>query len=98
MRPDEANIDETYGRTSSAYGPDEVGSFPASNSPYDVVDLAGNVWELTIVGKDRPWFQGGCFYHPAWAATSENRGNPAEPNLGNLHTGLRICADAAPAR
>jgi len=98
LRPDEANIDETYGRTSSAYGPDEVGSFPASNSPYDVVDLAGNVWELTIVGKDRPWFQGGCFYHPAWAATSENRGNPAEPNLGNLHTGLRICADAAPAR
>jgi formylglycine-generating enzyme required for sulfatase activity len=94
LQPSDANIDETYERTPSAFGPDEVGSFPASNSPYDVADLAGNVWELTTVG-DKPWYKGGCFYHTAFAALSENRGNPADAKLANVKIGLRVCADAA---
>src|SRR6185369_8675040 len=31
---DDANIDETYGREPSAFGPDEVGSHPGSDSPF----------------------------------------------------------------
>jgi len=98
LEPGHANIDATYGRVPSAFGPDEVGSFPASDSPYGVADLAGNVWETTITGQDRPSYKGGSFYQTAFAATSENMGNPGDPNLGNIRVGLRICADAARAR
>jgi formylglycine-generating enzyme required for sulfatase activity len=94
----DANIDETYGRKPAAFGPDEVGSYPASNSPYDVADLAGNVWELVIVGKDKPWLVGGSFYQTAFAASCENRGNPADRSQVSIRAGLRICADAASAR
>ncbi|HSK03070.1 MAG TPA: formylglycine-generating enzyme family protein, partial [Kofleriaceae bacterium] len=98
LEPGHANIDATYGRVPSAFGPDEVGSFPASDSPYGVADLAGNVWEITTTGEDRPSYKGGSFYQTAFAATSENMGNPGDPNLGNIRVGLRICADAARAR
>jgi formylglycine-generating enzyme required for sulfatase activity len=97
LRASDANIDETYGRISSAFGPDEVGSFPASNSPYDVADLSGNVWELVAIA-DKPLYKGGSFYQTAFAANAENRGNPADPKLGNIRIGLRVCADAARAR
>ena len=46
---DDANFDVTYGRVDSAYGPDVVGSHPASRSPFGVDDLAGNVFELVDV-------------------------------------------------
>ena len=39
-RADDANFDVTYGRVDSAYGPDVVGSHPASRSPFGVDDLA----------------------------------------------------------
>src|SRR5262249_25131127 len=47
LGPDDANIDVTYGRDPLAYGPDEVGSHPASRSPVGAEDMAGNVWEWT---------------------------------------------------
>ncbi len=37
---DEANIDETGLGTTSA-----AGCFPAGSSPYEILDLSGNVWE-----------------------------------------------------
>jgi formylglycine-generating enzyme required for sulfatase activity len=47
LRPEDANFDETYGRTSGAFGPDAVGTHPRSMSPLGLHDMAGNVWEIT---------------------------------------------------
>ena len=42
LDPDDANLDLTYGKEPLAFGPDEVGSHPASRSPFGVDDLCGN--------------------------------------------------------
>ena len=34
LDPDDANFDETYAREPASMGPDEVGSYPASRSPF----------------------------------------------------------------
>src|SRR6185295_13003307 len=52
IAPDDANIDITYERVDVAFGPDEIGAHPASRSPFEVDDLAGNIVE--IVASDRP--------------------------------------------
>lgn len=94
LGPDDANFDETYGRKTLAFGPDEVGSFPASESPYGIADLAGNVWELTTGPDGKPWSKGGSFYQGRLTAMATNN-NPSEPGLRGIRYGLRICADAA---
>jgi formylglycine-generating enzyme required for sulfatase activity len=98
LDPSHASIDMTHRRVPDAFGPEEVGSFPVSDSPYGVADLAGNVWEIATTGKDRLANMGGSFYQTAFSAMSENLANPGEPNLRNYRIGLRICADAARAR
>jgi formylglycine-generating enzyme required for sulfatase activity len=45
LEPDDATFDETYGRQSGTFAPDEVGSHPASESPFGVLDMVGNVAE-----------------------------------------------------
>jgi formylglycine-generating enzyme required for sulfatase activity len=91
---DEANIDETYGRHPLAFGPDEVGSHPASDSPFGVADLAGNVWEWarSVVKSPRIVQRGGGFYHEKVASRSNNR-EPGEETLREIHIGVRLCAD-----
>ncbi|NMO19710.1 SUMF1/EgtB/PvdO family nonheme iron enzyme [Pyxidicoccus fallax] len=94
LAPDDANIDTTYGKQPGGFGPDEVGSHPASRSPFGVDDLAGNVWEWT-----RSWLEpgkavarGGSFAFAATSARSTNRELP-EPSLRDVTVGLRVCAD-----
>jgi serine/threonine protein kinase/formylglycine-generating enzyme required for sulfatase activity len=92
---DDANFDLTYGRREGGYGLDEVGSHPASDSPFGVEDLVGNVWEMTASVLDRNQFvvRGGSFYLDMKSLLSSNR----EPigSVSRDHTiGLRICADA----
>ncbi|MFP2933422.1 SUMF1/EgtB/PvdO family nonheme iron enzyme [Pyxidicoccus sp. 3LG] len=95
LAPDDANIDTTYGKQPGGYGPDEVGSHPASRSPFGVDDLAGNVWEWT-----RSWLEpgkavarGGSYAFAATSARATNRELP-EPTLRDVTVGLRVCADA----
>jgi len=94
LAPDDANHDETYGKRPEAMGPDEVGSYPQSASPFGVQDLAGNVWEWTVSfldGADHA-ARGGSFYFDVQSARTYNRETP-EPSFRDVSVGFRLCAD-----
>jgi serine/threonine protein kinase/formylglycine-generating enzyme required for sulfatase activity len=93
LAPDDANIDVTYGRQPFAFGPDEVGSHPASRSPIGADDMAGNVWEWTrsVEVPDAPVFRGGGWYNAELSSRSVNREH-GEPTQRNVLIGVRICA------
>jgi formylglycine-generating enzyme required for sulfatase activity len=93
LAADDANFDQTYGRLPSAFGPDEVGSHPASRSPFELDDMAGNVWEL-VRGTRTPGefvIKGGGWYIDGAVAVVYNREN-VEVNTENPLIGARICA------
>jgi formylglycine-generating enzyme required for sulfatase activity len=99
LHKDEANIDGTYDRRADAYGPDEVGTHPASVSPFGVHDLAGNIFEIT-----RPMTQdlsdivirGGAWYFDESGALIANR-QVGTSTLRDARVGVRVCA-SLPAR
>jgi serine/threonine protein kinase/formylglycine-generating enzyme required for sulfatase activity len=97
LQPDDANFDETYGRKPLAFGPDEVGAHPASDSPFGVADLAGNVWEWVTSVSDREAvvIRGGGWYQNQLSSRSNNH-EAGEPSLRAIEIGLRICATAPP--
>ncbi len=94
LSPEDANFDLTYGRKDGGYGPDEVGSFTASVSPFGINDLVGNVWEMTRSMLDRGQFvvRGGSFYQYRPAQRSSNR-QPMGAVTRDHTVGLRVCAD-----
>jgi formylglycine-generating enzyme required for sulfatase activity len=97
---DDANIDLTYGKRPLALGPDEVGSHPASASPYGVLDLAGNAFEWTqgaLAGAAGPVLRGGSYYYSTSTARATNR-EAVEPTMRDLTLGLRVCASLRAAR
>jgi formylglycine-generating enzyme required for sulfatase activity len=92
LAPDDANIDETYGRKELAFGPDEVGSHPGSRSPVGADDLAGNAWEWThsVARPGTPSVRGGCWYTSELNARSMNR-EYVEPTTRHPLIGVRLC-------
>jgi len=46
--PQQANYDRTYGRRPGGFGPDAVGSHPASVSPFGLNDMQGNAREVVL--------------------------------------------------
>jgi formylglycine-generating enzyme required for sulfatase activity len=98
LQPGDANFDETYGRKPLAFGPDEVGAHPASDSPFGVSDLAGNVWEwVTSVGdREAVVIRGGGWYQNQLSSRSNNR-EASDSSLRVIEIGLRVCASLPPA-
>jgi serine/threonine protein kinase/formylglycine-generating enzyme required for sulfatase activity len=100
---EDANIDETYGKVATAYGPDPVGSYPQTQSPFGLLDTDANVYELTVTPHaDRstpPTPQimvrgGGYFYAAIQARTTARFDIPA--NYRDPGIGLRVCATWTP--
>ncbi|MBL9103779.1 MAG: SUMF1/EgtB/PvdO family nonheme iron enzyme [Myxococcales bacterium] len=99
LEPDAANISTTYGRVPSAYGPDPVGSYPQSESPFGLYDTSGNVYEMTVSAHDPNAIvaRGGAFFFDSFGSRIANR-FPIEPNFRNYAMGLRVCATWPTAR
>ena len=91
----DANRQGTYGPKSEALGPDEVGTHPASDSPFGVADMAGNAFEL-VAAEGEPEsvaiVRGGSFAFDANAARAELREH-METDLRDITIGFRVCAD-----
>ncbi|HET9622405.1 MAG TPA: protein kinase [Kofleriaceae bacterium] len=90
---DDANLDSTYPR--DLIGPDEVGSHPASASPYRVLDTAGNAFEWTR--GERPGVivaRGGSYFHDRKTAELANR-NETSATIRDATAGIRLCANVS---
>jgi eukaryotic-like serine/threonine-protein kinase len=93
LRAEDANFDLTYGRKDPAYGPDEVGTHPASRSPFGVDDMAGNVFELmtSSLGANEVVVRGGGYYFAAINCRVTNR-QVVPSGFRDMTTGIRVCA------
>ena len=94
LLPDDANLDVTYGRDPESFGPDMVGSHPASVSPFGLFDVAGNVAEMTVPLNPelgRVVLRAGSWYYDTLSAHLANR-MPSEPTQRDSLNGARLCA------
>jgi serine/threonine protein kinase/formylglycine-generating enzyme required for sulfatase activity len=93
LAPDDANFDLTYGRELAAMGPDAVGSYPQSQSPFGVHDTAGNVFELTVSDFDpgQRVARGGGFFFDKVTSRVVNR-QVIDEGWRDSASGLRVCA------
>jgi formylglycine-generating enzyme required for sulfatase activity len=95
LAPMDANIDVTYGRDPWSFGPDEVGSHSASNSPFGVRDIVGNVKEIVISrgGSGPVSIRGGDWYHRDWDARLPAKFAFSETARAAT-VGFRVCSPA----
>lgn len=98
LQPDDANIDATYDRRPLAFGPDAVGTHPASVSPFGLRDMAGNAYELTR--SVTPEFgsvvlRGGSWYYDSFVAASADL-SPGDATARDVRSGVRVCASFEP--
>jgi formylglycine-generating enzyme required for sulfatase activity len=93
LSPGDANYDATYGKDPQQVGLDEVGSHPASDSPFGVSDLAGNAFEWTTssLAPNQHVARGGSFFYDFNTARSTNRQVVAD-SYRDATLGLRVCA------
>jgi formylglycine-generating enzyme required for sulfatase activity len=98
LQPDDANIDTTYERQLMARGPDMVGSYPASASPFGLEDTAGNAFEITRAVTpefERIVLRGGAWYYDSFGAHLANL-SAGDPTQRDAVIGVRVCASFSP--
>ncbi|WP_224365485.1 bifunctional serine/threonine-protein kinase/formylglycine-generating enzyme family protein [Hyalangium versicolor] len=94
LQKDDANVDATYGFNPDGYGPDEVGSHPVSTSPFGLVDMTGNAFEMTqpsTPGLGDIVLRGGAWYYGDVGALIASR-QPSTSRLRDARIGVRVCA------
>lgn len=94
LSPEDADFDLTYGRIPTSYGPDEVGSHPASESPFGLFDMTGNAAEITLrlnPELGRIVLRGGGWYHDETSVLIANH-QAGDPTQRDLLVGARVCA------
>ncbi len=96
----DANIDKSYGQVPGAFGPDAVDAHPQNESPFGLLDMAGNVAEMTrpvqgeTAGGEQPVVvRGGAFYITAIDARVFSRWDITRDQSSAL-VGFRVCAAA----
>jgi eukaryotic-like serine/threonine-protein kinase len=96
LSPDDANFDQTYSRDPLGFGPDQVGSHPASDSPFGVRDLQGNAMEMaySVRPSEESVVRGGSWYHDLLTGRLTNRA-ALERSTRTIQIGLRVCANLA---
>lgn len=104
LTPDEANYDETHDKDPARSGPDIVGSYPISKSPFGVKNMAGNVseWTWSSLVRNNALARGGSFFTVKINTRVDNR-TKLNRDIRTELLGLRICAPfplvkQAPAR
>jgi formylglycine-generating enzyme required for sulfatase activity len=89
IEPDEANVDTTH--EPGPMGPDEVGSHPASRSPFGVDDMCGNALEPTLSEQGGYVLRSGSYQHDRRSAHLTNR-FAMQPMVRDAALGMRLCA------
>ncbi len=93
LRPTDANFDDTYDKVVSAYGPDPVGSYLQTESPFGLRDTDGNAQELTVSPHPgrAAMVRGGSYFYSAIAARAAVHFQ-YPPGYRDTGLGLRVCA------
>ena len=92
LTPEDANYGETYGHEPNALGPDEVGSFPVSRSPFGVLDMLGNAAEWVLPRGQHCCVTRGGSYAVAAALCGVSQRSEIEGSVRTKTHGIRICA------
>jgi formylglycine-generating enzyme required for sulfatase activity len=85
----DANFDVTHGH--ALRGPDEVGSHPASRSPFGLDDMSGNALEWTVAEDGGFTVRGGSWWHDSKSANLTNR-SYMDATVRDAPFGFRLCA------
>jgi formylglycine-generating enzyme required for sulfatase activity len=98
LDPEDANYDETYGKSPIGMGPDEVGSYPASRSPFGLDDMTGNAfeWATSVLVAGQYVARGGSYFYDEKSNHLSNRQVPV-PTLRDSTLGFRVCASFPPS-
>jgi serine/threonine protein kinase/formylglycine-generating enzyme required for sulfatase activity len=93
VAPNEANFDRTYGQDPRLMGLDEVGAYPASTSPYGVLDMAGNAFEWVSSSLQPSSYvaRGGGFAMDALQMRVMSR-ETLDAGYRSEFVGVRVCA------
>jgi formylglycine-generating enzyme required for sulfatase activity len=91
LDPNDANVDSTH--TFELSGPDEVGSHPASRSPFGLDDMSGNAFEWTVSSTEESGYilRGGSYQLDRKTAHLTNRA-PSSAEIHDITVGFRLCA------